>query len=194
MHIALPKSRSGQGLPPSEWRLGFLAAGLNPSIGYLGGYLLTTARGRPLEFHYTSPVKPSATHRILYGAELEPYLYGELVAAALLEQSSIEPAFVITDQPLILAYRTRSSYPLLCVTGRQAPDECATVATKPVHESAAATIADELQTHPDFPSDRDTLNQLLREANPGLDPREPFSRIWEALRELHGGDTRRQAA
>jgi hypothetical protein len=185
MHVALPKSRSGQNLPPGERRLGFLAAGRDDTLGYVGGYLLTTARGRPLEFHYTSPVKPSPTHRILYGAELEPYIYEELIAASLIQQSSIEPAFLITDQPLVLRHRTRSSCPLLCW-----------VAKPPALEASAetATCSCELKTHADFAQDRDALNQWLAETNPGLDLGEPFPRVWEALREVLGGDVKREAA
>jgi len=168
MHVALPRTRGLEKLPPSEQRLGFLAAGRDPTFGYVGGYLLTTARGRPLEFHYTTPVNPSATHRILYGAELEPYIFGELIAANLVRQSTIEPAFLITDQPLVLSQRPASSYPIICV-----------LASATASEGRAETDsnAPELITHADFRHDLDTLNQWLGGTESGLNLREPFVRV-----------------
>ena len=185
MHVALPRSRGPEKLPPSEQRIGFLAAGRDPTFGYVGGYLLTTARGRPLEFHYTTPVKPSATHRILYGVELEPYIFGELIAANLVRQSTIEPAFLITDQPLVLNQRRASSSPIICVL---AADTTAEGGTK----TDAAAL--DLKPHVDFAQDLDALNQWLRESESGLNLREPFVRVWEALREVLGNDTKQAAA
>ena len=185
MHVALPKTRTGSSgvkLPPGEQRIGFLAAGRDESLGYVGGYLLTTARGRPLEFHYTTPVKPSATHRILYGVELEPYIFGELIAANLIRQSAIEPSFIITDQPRVLDQRPASSCPILCV----APEAAATAETA----DAAEKPRSELVAHADYPQDADSLTAWLAEANPGLNVREPFGRLWAAVREVLSGDAK----
>ena len=185
MHVALPRTRGPEKLPPSEQRLGFLAAGRDPTFGYVGGYLLTTARGRPLEFHYTTPVNPSATHRILYGAELEPYIFGELIAANLARQSTLEPAFLITDQPLVLNQRRTSLCPIICA-----------LATGTTTETGAESDskAPVLTTHADFPQDLDALNRLLSETESGVNLREPFVRVWEALREVLGGETKQAAA
>ena len=182
MHIALPKSRGGEKLPPSEQPLGFLAAGCDPTLGYVGGFLLTTARGRPLEFHYTTPVKPSGTHRILYGAELEPYIYDTLIGASLLQHSTIEPAFVVTDQPLLLSQRTRMNCAIVVV----APP--ATDAS-----SAKAAVSPELTTHPDFVQDREAVSRWVSTVNPALNLAEPFARIWEALREVLGAEAKQAA-
>jgi hypothetical protein len=185
MHVALPRSRGSEKRSPADQTLGFLAAGRDPTFGYVGGYLLTTARGRPLEFHYTTPVKPSATHRILYGAELEPYIFGELIAANLVRQSTIEPAFLITDQPLVLNQRAASSCPIVCVLAAKAISDGAT---------ATDTAAPELSTHADFGQDLDALNVWQREAESEVNLCEPFVRIWEALREVLSGDAKQAAA
>ena len=181
MHVALPRTRGPEKLPPGEQRLGFLAAGRDPAFGYVGGYLLTTARGRPLEFHYTTPVKPSATHRILYGAELEPYIFGELIAANLVRQSNAEPAFLITDQPFVLNQRPASSCPIICVLPQAAATDS---------ESVPASAGPEMKTHANFGHDLDALNQWQRETESGLNLREPFVRVWEALREVLGGEAK----
>lgn len=172
MHVALPKSRGGQMLARTEQPLGFLAAGRDNELGYLGGYLITTIRGRPLEFHYTSPVKPSATHRILYGAELEPYIYGELIASNLVRQSKTEPVFLITDQPVVLHRRSASTCPILC---------CAVASGNPSQATGPLT-------HPEFTQDRDAVQSWMQEADSPLNLSEPFDRIWEALRAILKGE------
>ncbi len=187
MHVALPKTRAAEKLPPGEQRLGFLAAGRDEQLGYVGGYLLTTARGRPLEFHYTTPVKPSATHRILYGAELDPYIFGELIAANLVRQSTIEPAFIITDQPRVLEQRPSSSCPILCVAGPLLATETDAAGT------ASANQPLEFVAHAAHAADADALKFWLTETNPGLNLREPFSRLWDALREVLSGDAKQAA-
>jgi hypothetical protein len=181
MHVALPKSR-GDKLPPSEQRIGFLAANRDASLGYVGGYLITTARGRPLEFHYTSPVNPSPTHRILYGTELEPYIFGELIGPNLLRQSTLEVAFMLTDQPHILGQRKTSSCPIIVV---------APVTTS---DGAAGDTTPSLRGHSEFPEDVAALTRWLQEANPGLSLADPFARVWEALREVLKPTPKNQAA
>ena len=183
MHVALPKSRGTEKLPPSEQPLGFIAAGCDATLGYVGGYLLTTARGRPLEFHYTTPVKPSATHRILYGGELEPYIYDTLIGASLLQHSTIEPALVVTDQPLLLCHRPRLTYPLVSVM------------SGPAHASAEdAGAVPEFKTHPEFAPDRDAVARWISTVNAGLNLAEPFARIWEAIRQAMGAEAKQVAA
>jgi hypothetical protein len=187
MHIALPKSRGGDKLPPSEQRIAFLTANCDPSLGYVGGYLLTTARGRPIEFHYTTPVNPSATHRILYGAELEPYILAELIGSSLVRQCTTEAAFIVTDQPHMLSQRKSWSCPIVCVVCRP------TTAQGPPATEQINLIRD-MHAHPDYLEDVAALNRWLEEVNPGLSLDEPFVRVWEALREISAAATRSQAA
>src|SRR5205823_1031168 len=52
--------------------LGYLTI-LRDGTGYLGGYLVTNAWGRPLEFRLSSAVQPNRVQQILYGQSLEPY-------------------------------------------------------------------------------------------------------------------------
>jgi hypothetical protein len=176
MHVALPKTRSDK-LPASEQRLGFLAADREPTLGYVGGLLVTTARGRPLEFHYSTPVKPSPTHKILYGAELEPYILGELIGYHLMKQCTVEVSFIVTDQLHILSQRQSTSCPILCI----APG-----VEESTQQKGTASRAADLRSHSDFGDDVAALERWLQEVNPSLDLREPFVRVWEALREVLG--------
>ena len=70
-----------------QFRLGFLTAIEVPEKGFVGGLLVTTQHGRPLEFQCTVPVKPNATQEILYGPTLAPFILGELIGATLIEKA-----------------------------------------------------------------------------------------------------------
>ena len=50
--------------------LGFLTV-VQDAGGYLGGYLVTNAWGRPLEFRLTTAVQPNRVQQILYGADVD---------------------------------------------------------------------------------------------------------------------------
>ena len=62
--------------------------------------------GRPLEFHCTSPVRPSRAQEILYGPTLQPYLLGEQISGALLEAAKLTPWLILTDAAAMLVGQT----------------------------------------------------------------------------------------
>lgn len=95
--------------------LGFLTVIDHEIYGLVGGYLLLSPTGRPLEFHCTSPVKPNRAQEILYGNTLEPYLYGEQIARALLSRAKTPISFVLTDAAAVLAVQEWFDKPLIYV-------------------------------------------------------------------------------
>ena len=72
--------------PKSQPALGFLTVLEHAQHGLMGGYLVLNPAGRPLEFHCTTPIKPNRAQEILYGPTLEPYLFGEQIGKALVDQ------------------------------------------------------------------------------------------------------------
>ena len=60
--------------------LGFITVCEHAELGTIGGYLILNASARPLEFHCTTPVKPTRAQEILYGATLKPVLFASLLA------------------------------------------------------------------------------------------------------------------
>ena len=48
-----------------------------------GGILVTDAHGKPVEFRCTSPIRPNAVQRTLYGGTLMPHIAVELVGVPL---------------------------------------------------------------------------------------------------------------
>ena len=58
--------------------VGFLSI-VTDATGVFGGYLVTNAWGRPLEFRLTTAVQPNRVQQILYGPTLTEYLHAELI-------------------------------------------------------------------------------------------------------------------
>ena len=71
---------------PSVLQLGFLSVVLEGGA-YVGGYLVTNAWGRPLEFRVSTAVQPNKIQQILYASTLEEYLCGELIGRTLIEKT-----------------------------------------------------------------------------------------------------------
>jgi len=169
--------------------LGFLTAVENADWGIVGGYLLLNAAGRPLEFHCTAPLKPTRAQQILYGATLQPYLYGEQIGQALLAKSKLTPLVVCTDSEPVLAARDFTQFPMVLVLPRE---EHAEQAAPLLDAPAFALGKSQVSTAAHYSGDQ----QLVQSGWPGqadcLDLLEPFTRIREALDEAQR--TARQAA
>lgn len=95
--------------------LGFLTVIDQPRSGLIGGFLILNPAGRPLEFHCTTPVKPSKAQEILYGETLQPYLFGEQIAHTLLTRSKTSVDLVLTDTPAVLAVQGLTDKPIVYV-------------------------------------------------------------------------------
>jgi len=151
--------------------LGFLSIIREPT-GYVGGYLVTNAWGRPLEFRLTSPVQPNRVQQILYGNALEPYLCADLIGKTLVDKTGAPVQAVVTDHPAALELRRKLDQPVaLHVTDLDAPPTLARL-----------SVQTHLYCHAQFPEDVEVLRSLCA----GLsfhDWGEPFSRVREALAE-----------
>jgi len=182
----MPKVRAGANKPAGQQaddRLGFLAAGHDPQLGFLAGLLVTNPSSCPIEFHYVSPIRPTRTQTILYGAELEPYIYRSLVVPALVGQVSVAPAFLITDQPHVLGYRPCFGKPILLVEAA-ASSHCCPQGEQEQKPAEQSNRRPEMQTCRGFEQDAAALRSWLQHRDLALDLAEPLQRVWEALREL----------
>lgn len=143
----------------------------------VGGYLVLTAVGRPLEFHCTAPLRPTRTQQILYGPTLRPFFYGEQIAPALLARSQRTPLVICTDQMPVLEARPLAPAPLVLVL------EETHASTHPPTGEVFSLAQCRVVTAAGFAADA----QAIRDAWPAeaeqLDLLEPFIRIREALEE-----------
>ena len=196
--------------PSPEPSFGFLSTLESPEYGYFGGYLIVSPVGRPLEFHCTSPVRPSRAQEILYGPTLQPYLFGEKISGALLQAAKLPPRLVLTDAPAMLSARSQASSLMALVLVRAGVS--ATTATEEQGDEtsdivAFASSADvsrlrhfdgqfeaggyELFLPIGFETEKHAVAELVAQLSQHVDLAEPFGRIHEAIREAQriGGRT-----
>ncbi len=160
-----------------ENRLGYLLTLDTPELGYCGGLLVITSAGRPVAFHYTRPVKPTEMHRILYGASLDSFVRGHLIASGLIGACRQRPRLLLVADALLLPFRPAFALPMVATASEDAPDECASV-----------TIADtRWLVHRDhMAEDQRVLEDALRSVGGPEVLGEPFQRVRLALERLIG--------
>jgi hypothetical protein len=203
--------------PIPEPSFGFLSTLESTEYGYFGGYLIVSQLGRPLEFHCTSPVRPSRAQEILYGPTLHSYLLGEQISGALLKAATLTPRLVITDMPGMLVARVNLACPMALLVLQPTPtgatesstnDETARIVAFDGGErtSHARTANDlisvgdyELVMPAGFEAERYAVAEVAAQLSQQVDLSEPFGRIHEAIREAQriggrGADTHGQAA
>jgi hypothetical protein len=160
---------------PNPCHLGFLTA-LAEGSGHLGGYLVTNAWGRPLEFRLTTCVQPNRVQEILYGATLREYILADLIGKTLIEKTSTQPALVVVDSAALLALRSRIDIPVVAVTTdtHSVPD-----ALSLNHSRSKRPILYPVK----FSDDGPRIAQLLDTVDAAVELSEPFSRVREAIVE-----------
>jgi hypothetical protein len=168
-----------QAIATATVNLGFLTI-LQESNGFLGGYLITNQWGRPLEFRLSTAVQPNRIHQILYGQTLQGYLCGELIGKTLVEKSTAQPQFILTDKLDALHLRPHVAAPVLLLgDGGGAPaSESPAVCIRQGAEKKPS-----LFSHDRFPEDKEAIEHLLERLDGRLDLNEPFVRVREAIAE-----------
>ena len=152
-------------------RIGFLTVVETRDRGYVGGLLVTNQLGRPLEFQCTTPVKPNRTQEILYGPTLRSFIYGELIAATLLERAGIRPDVILVEQSDAMTEQSKERVPRGIVLGDH--DDR--------NSSAISLGGSRIQFQPGMPPEE--LQRLQSAMPEQADLSEPFERIREALKE-----------
>lgn len=161
--------------PRDELRFGFVSIIDLGAHAYIGGYLLVNLIGRPLEFHCTEPVKPNRAQQILYGKTLEPFLFGEQVAATLVANAELPADVICTDRHATLSLRGKVEVPTMWVAADSGdvPEGLIDVRTRAGNGLLEAAHGD------DVGRIESTLGNVTTWV---LD--EPFDRIREAVAEL----------
>ena len=158
--------------------VGFLTVVEHTEHGLFGGYLVLNPAGRPLEFHCTTPIRPSRAQQILYGPTLRPFLHGEQIGRTLLEKARKPVAAVLVDQRDTLALSEHVDTPVLLLTG----DDSGGGAH---HEGLVdLAVGDQcLRIEPDCANDAHTIAEQLAVWARRVDLHEPFERIRQAIEE-----------
>lgn len=165
------------GSPSGVTAFGFLTTVDSPTHGVFGGYLLVDAAGRPLEFHCTAPVKVSRAQQILYGATLPSQLHGRQIGAALLAESSLTPAVVLTDTDALLTVRPHTGLPVALVK------RCGGSETAEPPPGTFVMGTNRIDPHEADAAGVDAIRERLAELVAAVDLSEPFERIRAAIDE-----------
>ena len=194
--------------------LGFLTVLEHAQHGLMGGYLVLNPSGRPLEFHCTAPIKPNRAQQILFGPTLEPYIYGEQIAQALVNKSTHEPPVALHR----FAAGARSSWAgggaVALVLPQELPVAPKAVVAEdemPASEAISQSLSagspqfrvdtlhagtnfchfqvgrNRLAVAADRAADRDLILERLAPLGELFDLAEPFVRIREAIEEAQRG-------
>lgn len=169
-------SRGGHGLEQPAPHLGFLTIQQDAS-GYLGGYLVTNAWGRPLEFRLTTSVTPNKVQQLLYGSTLRPYICSDLLGKVLVEKANTAVSLILTDNDAALDLRQHLSLPVVWLNGGQVQSERADELI-----SVSSTRTQSLTILKKYQSDIEPIKDLLQQSAVS-DLSEPFARVREAIAE-----------
>ena len=172
--------------------VGFLSVEPTPdNTGLIGAMLVTDERGYPLEFRCTTPVRPTAIQKTLYGSLLKPYVSVELCGKRLLAEVQRKPALVVTPSQDLLPL---SSEQMPIVTVLRAGDVIETESLarhldRERLESSSGSfqpvvIMSRQDQQIEIGSVKTTLNELFH----NFDILEPFDRIKTALKALAESD------
>ena len=161
---------------PDTLNLGFLTI-VQDGGGVFGGYLVTNAWGRPLEFRLTTAVQPNRVQQILYGPTLTQYLHAELIGKTLIEKTSVVPALVVTDSVPALGLRDLMAIPVVAVRTGQADDGPEILQL--THARSSVMLAYLAK----YPGDKSAIDERLDRVDSAVDLAEPFARIREAVIE-----------
>ncbi len=174
--------------------VGFLAIVEHELHGLFGGYLLLNAAGRPLEFHCTAPVRPNRAQQILYGATLQPYLYGEQIGATLMQAAKQKPAVVLVEQRAALAVREHIELPVALVVGGTAGGEVAGMGLplfdKQRDGEELMIGQNRLLVPRRYGADRELIGERLTSGEDWFDFCEPFQRIRTAIEEAQRANSK----
>jgi hypothetical protein len=170
---ATPAPESPLAGPDAPAVVGFLSI-VTDATGVFGGYLVTNAWGRPLEFRLSTAVAPNRVQQILYGPTLTEYLHAELIGKTLIEKTAAQPTLVVTDSVAALGIRGRLGIPVVCVNADEADD----LLTLPAGKSGTT-----LSYYAKFAGDGPALAARLEAVDPAVDLAEPFARVREAMAE-----------
>ncbi|HEX4131793.1 MAG TPA: hypothetical protein VHZ24_17290 [Pirellulales bacterium] len=166
----------------SSAAFGFYTVVEQPQIGLLGGYLVVNAAGRPLEFHCTAPVKPTRAQTILFGATLEPYLYGEHIGQALIRKAETLATVICTDRPQALAVRQYIDAPVALIVGEEASIRTSIATPSFTIGTVRLAVAG------GFTGDESLVAERIALFAASMPLAEPFERIRQAIDEAQRGE------
>lgn len=145
---------------------------------WVGGYLLVTVTGRPLEFHCTAPVTASHAQQILYGKSLRRFLFGEHLGTSLVKRAKLRPSLLMISDSEAAAVGRAVAAPTVLLPTEE-------VAEAPFGATRLSELACEawLLSRDSTVDEQQTVVEAVQQFATAVDLKEPFERIREAIGE-----------
>lgn len=152
---------------------------------------------RPVEFHCTTPVRPSQSQRILYGATLGEHVLCELIPKLLVNKTKQKPSAILVDQNLLLNCRQNLNIAVGCIAN-ESLSGChkgegdssgnhlnnSTNSELVIGNSAFISVGGlDFSVHSQFRSDELSVQTALESISKTVDIDEPFERLVTAIQE-----------
>ncbi len=153
-----------------------------------GGALVIDESGKPLEFRCTSPIRPNAVQKMLYGRSLQPYILVELIGRPLLKGLREQFDFIVVNSPFFLNLREHFDRPCLFV--RRQGEEM--TAGSDGEDRSPSELVDSpkydpvvMQGFEEYPEDTKKAYPIFQALSKRMNILEPFERIARALERVH---------
>lgn len=166
---------------------GFISIRQIEEVGYCGGLLVVSERGRPLEFHCSAPIIPNPTQQILFGKTYLSYLFCEQIGLALLEKSKLDLSVIIGNSRALWELANSTDSPLVILDLNPASNASSPV-EQPAHKISINSFEllwnqNELSSMEMEQQQRQQvrLELALQMLGSNIDLDEPFERIDKAI-------------
>ena len=163
---------------------------------YQGAILVTDGTCKPLEFRCTSPIRPNAVQKTLYGRTLIPHIAADLMALPLLKAVQEKLDIVLINDTVFLEIRVKADIPTLHLRRQgEAIQFEDSKEKKDARESIIVESASDrfqplvITPHWNYSDDLNEYRTTIRDAFAYADLLEPFNRINVALDEVYKQDT-----
>lgn len=171
----------------SSTKIAYIACEKDEKGAYTGAVLVTDARGMPLDFRYTDPVKPTRIQEILYGHALQNHLIHDVIIATLLTVLEVKPGLYICQRALLEGGMDK----FFALERTEIPP------LDSIGASRAGSAEDELfiqllemsPPHRLIAPDKDdrgkkVILEALKDISRTMDPAEPIERVERAIQEI----------
>ena len=152
-------------------------------LGYCGGLLVLTSKGRPLEFHCTAPVSTNRAQTILYGKTLNGFLFYDQIGKALCEKAKYPMDILVVSQVELADLTSEIGNPVVVVDRENPRPELVSPDANETNQGVKifqpATRSDGKTTSPIH------TKSLIAEFTETVPLAEPFERIELAIKEAH---------
>lgn len=164
-----------------ESTYGFLSIIEIDQLGYCGGLLVLTSRGRPLEFHCTAPVAANRAQQILYGQTLKEFVCCDQIGVSLVKKVKSALDIAMVDERGFLPLADLLQVPVAAIIDRESVRE----GEDGLVAAAGNLLEIDSQSFEVRGGECDGVERLISQFVRSLPAAEPFERIRLAISEAH---------